>query len=816
MFNDVHLARVSKIQRSGDVAKGNTTETKCNARRSISRNIKEVHLANNAAEIAFVGGHVPRSGDIVIWNEIESPDHTQRENNESDNNISSCSTLDIGKVENLSLQQLEVQVRDLVQRLQSSEQQRVDLQRKLEECNGEKDLCLRRLEVVSAAHECRITEMHCVIAELSKKLRAKQETVIPEENEPEESELSFQEDVSVYNSELNLTNPDAECQTDLVESGAEQSICEGHSASDNVHCDIDITEQQRINDVVCKGQVEALQEEVLHLKAQIALLQSEIANNELIPKEQKQITEKGNQKTSSDEKTSENDPEDFVTPQKQYELLSTPHVPPPVAKIAERVKLKCGTKSIHSKEDSKTLSDILNAEHEKEDMVESLVIDSKTYDKSMTNSYAEVSDMDTELQRLQRKIEQLKVRNTILSLTLDECKEHCDHLYLLCGKYESNAIALQTAVNCSDRAIEAYDVMLALLESKLALMTEKSVGAEESRRAVEKVARHLLDRLESEKNTCENSLGPWQSTFSIPDKVWTPWTTDDDNRLRYHVSKLKGRRSTVQNTIVNLESPFSDLYEKSRKALECGKGMVQQVHNAQFDLEMAVIMQELLNLREENINLKSKVESGEVEKRLATERNSSLEETLQQLQLQLQMQLQISTDASSALFHREQIAENRVSYSESEHVALTEQQLVEALTRESELKSRIQTLISSVTASQLSADERHIQLQNNIQELQKSNLNLTQLLEQNKRRYQARVRRLEQKIVEMSFGMDHKTNGEKFYVNESCITRDNFSKSITDCDRVSQQPQCLKSKNSEVLTYESQLQIQEIVPETTL
>ncbi|XP_054726094.1 colorectal mutant cancer protein [Anastrepha obliqua] len=815
MFNDVHLARVSKIQRSADVAKGNT-ETNAASRRAITRNPKEVHLGNNASEVAsFVCSHVPRAGDLVVASEIDSPDHTQRDNNESDNNISSCSTLDIGKVENLSLQQLEVQVRDLMHRLQDSEQQRMDLQRKLEDCNGEKELCLRRLEVVSTAHECRITEMHCVIAELSKKLRAKQETVILEEHEPEESEISFQEDVSVYNSELNLTNPDAECQTEFVESGAEHSIYEGNSTGDNVHC-VDSIDQPRIIDVVCKGQVEALQEEVLRLKAQIALLQSEIANNETTPREQKQSTEILNPTNPSEAKNSEIDPErmshlDFVTPLKQYELLSTPQITPPVAKIAERIKLKCRSQSINSTQESKTATGILNTEND--GMVEHLVIDSKQNDKSLTSSFSEVSQISTELQRLQRKIEKLKMRNTILSLTLEECKEHCEHLYLLCGKYESNAIALQTAVNCSDRAIEAYDVMLALLESKLALMTEKSLGAEESRRAVETVAQHLLDRLESEKNICENSLGPWQSTFSIPDKVYTPWTTDDDNLLRYHVSKLKGRRSTVQNTIVNLESPFSDLYEKSRKAIESGNGMAEKENNAQFDIEMAVMMQELLNLREENITLKSKVESAEAEKRLATERNSSLEEALQQLQLQLQLQLQISIDASSALFHREQIAENRISYSESEHVALTEQQLVEALTRESELKSRIQTLIASVSASQLNADERHVQLQNNIQELQKSNLNLTQLLDQNKRRYQARVRRLEQKIVEMSFGLDQKVIGEKCNANDNCcITR------TKDCDRVEQQPQRIKSKNSEELSqsYESQLQIHEIVPETTL
>lgn len=42
-------------------------------------------------------------------------------------------------------------------------------------------------------------------------------------------------------------------------------------------------------------------------------------------------------------------------------------------------------------------------------------------------------------------------------------------LTLLCGKYESNAVALRVALGLSDRAIEAYDVLLALLETELSL-----------------------------------------------------------------------------------------------------------------------------------------------------------------------------------------------------------------------------------------------------------------------------------------------------------------------------------------------------------
>jgi len=74
----------------------------------------------------------------------------------------------------------------------------------------------------------------------------------------------------VYNSELNLTNADAEieCQTEPLEDF--EGAC---SSADNMH---NIKAQDAIN----KGQLEALQEEVLHLRAQIALLQAEIATKD--------------------------------------------------------------------------------------------------------------------------------------------------------------------------------------------------------------------------------------------------------------------------------------------------------------------------------------------------------------------------------------------------------------------------------------------------------------------------------------------------------------------------------------------------------
>ncbi|KAH8310306.1 hypothetical protein KR044_000660 [Drosophila immigrans] len=671
MSNDVQIARVAKI--GADAAR----------RQCKQRDIKGIIIDD---DIEFVFGSIsPRGGGPASClgqqqrqkSELDSPEHTQRDTTESDNNISSCSTLDIvNKVEQLSVQQLENRVRELSQRLQQAERQ-------LAESQVEREMCHKRLEVVSQAHECRITEMHCVIAELSKKLRSKQEHIIMEEQEPEgEGKLSYQEG-SIYNSELNLTNADAdgECQTEPLEDY--EGAC---SSADNMH----IKAQDA---TLHKGQLEALQEEVLHLRAQISLLQAEIATKDkdsaVVEEDQSNVIY-----FACDLEANENGNDSELNDLNACVSVTSPQK---CVKMAERVKLRCASKTepeADTLQDDQTHDELSN---EDINLVEHLVCKPNALMDSL------LGPLQLELERLQRKMEQLKLRNTLLSLTLDESKEHTEHLYLLCGKYESNAVALQLALNCSDRAIEAYDVMLALLESRLALLSDKSAAAEESRRAVESVAHHLLVRLESEKNLCENSLGPWQHNINLgvedAPKGLRHWSADDDNRLRYHVSKLKGRRSVVQHTIVNLESPFSDVYEKKRLALE--KNHELRAHEKEkkspIDLETAVIMQELLELRDQNQQLKAKKEEAEREQQHANERVSILHEALKQLQ-----------------------AANRVSYSEAEQAALTEQQLVEALSRETELKGRIQALLN-MNATQKASDDKCEQLQLNMRELQKSN-----------------------------------------------------------------------------------------------
>lgn len=82
---------------------------------------------------------------------------------------------------------LKTEVLELSARLQTSERERESMQRKLNDALEEKERAQRRLESIGSANESRITEMHCVIVELNKKLKSRQDNAILEENEPEGS-----------------------------------------------------------------------------------------------------------------------------------------------------------------------------------------------------------------------------------------------------------------------------------------------------------------------------------------------------------------------------------------------------------------------------------------------------------------------------------------------------------------------------------------------------------------------------------------------------------------------------------------------------
>lgn len=214
-------------------------------------------------------------------------------------------------------------------------------------------------------------------------------------------------------------------------------------------------------------------------------------------------------------------------------------------------------------------------------------------------------------------------------------------------------------------------------------MLENVESAEDNQKAAESVAHLLLDRFKNENSFHGKSSAPWQDAIVIlPNSENMPWTEDHDRILRNQVSKLKGQRSFIQNTVVNLESPFnfddasscrtegSPTKSRSRSRAKC------------MDIETAVLMQELMSLREDMCDLKYRSEQSNKEKLHAHEKLKSLQGALVQLQSQLN--------------ESENKPKDRFSYSEAEYNASIERELMEALGRECRLKARLQGLAGSL------------------------------------------------------------------------------------------------------------------------
>lgn len=298
---------------------------------------------------------------------------------------------------------------------------------------------------------------------------------------------------------------------------------------------------------------------------------------------------------------------------------------------------------------------------------------------------------------LRKTLEHLELRNAALTMSLAESRNLSNYLYLLCGQYESNAIALQQALNCSDRAIEAYDVMLALLESKLGLL-ENFDSAEENRRAAECVAHLLLGRFNNDKYSSENSIAPWQDAVILPPKNrQQPWTDEHDNQLRNHVSKLKGQRSLIHSTVVTLKSPFLEdkfSHEVDDLILDC------QIQDGTTNSDNFSI----------SSNLKLSIHDTSTEKEVLKMKIKLEKSELDRVDMQMSMKkLQMELNSLQTQLTERKNAPDRVSYTEAEYNASIERELMDALSRESRLKARIQELAESIeTANKITcASTKH-------------------------------------------------------------------------------------------------------------
>ncbi|XP_019583354.2 colorectal mutant cancer protein isoform X2 [Rhinolophus sinicus] len=477
----------------------------------------------------------------------------------------------------------------------------------------------------------------------------------------------------------------------------------------------------------------------------------------------------------------------------------------PIAKIAERVKLS-KTRSESSSSDRPVLGSEISSigvsssvaehlAHSLQDCSNIQEIFQTLYSHGSAISESKIREFEVETERLNSRIEHLKSQNDLLTITLEECKSNAERMSMLVGKYESNATALRLALQYSEQCIEAYELLLALAESEQSLIlgqfraaglgsspgdqsgdeniTQMLKRAHDCRKTAENAAKALLMKLDG---SCGGafavagcSVQPWESlssnshtstTSSTASSCDTEFTKEDEQRLKDYIQQLKNDRAAVKLTMLELESVHIDPLSYDVKP----RGDSQRL-----DLENAVLMQELMAMKEEMAELKAQLYLLEKEKK-ALELKLSTREAQEQAYL-----VHIEHLKSEVEEHKEQrmrslgssssgggkdkpgkecadaaspalsLAELRTTCSDSELAA----EFASAIRREKKLKARVQELVNALERLTKSSEIRHQQSAEFVNDLKRANSNLVAAYEKAKKKHQNKLKKLESQMMAM-------------------------------------------------------------------
>ncbi|XP_069818806.1 colorectal mutant cancer protein isoform X4 [Dendropsophus ebraccatus] len=472
----------------------------------------------------------------------------------------------------------------------------------------------------------------------------------------------------------------------------------------------------------------------------------------------------------------------------------------PIAKIAERVKLS-KTRSESSSSERPVLGSEISSigvsssvaehlAHSLQDCSNIQEIFQTLYSHGSAISESKIREFEVETERLNSRIEHLKSQNDLLTITLEECKSNAERMSMLVGKYESNATALRLALQYSEQCIEAYELLLALAESEQSLIlgqfraagvgtvgeqtgdeniTQMLKRAHDCRKTAENAAKALLMKLDG---SCGGafavtgcSVQPWESlssnshtstTSSTASSCDTEFTKEDEQRLKDYIQQLKNDRAAVKLTMLELESIHIDPLSYDVKP----RGDSQRL-----DLENAVLMQELMAMKEEMAELKAQLYLLEKEKKAMELKLSTrdaqeqaylvhIEHLKSEVEEQKEQRMRSLSSTSSSgkdKLGKDSIDGTSLSLSElrTYNDAELATELTSALKREKKLKSRAQELVSALERLTKSSEIRHQQSAEFVNDLKRANSNLVAAYEKAKKKHQNKLKKLESQMMAM-------------------------------------------------------------------
>ncbi|XP_031433762.1 colorectal mutant cancer protein isoform X2 [Clupea harengus] len=721
-----------------------------------------------------------------------------------------------------ALASLKGDVLELNKRLLQSERERDQLEKRLAKAQCEQSHLMREHEDMqertTLRYEERITELHSIIAELNKKIDLLQGSTIREEDEFSElrSELSHsqqeanedpdqeQASISLPENQSTLVTADMDTCSDLnselqrVLLGLESVVCGRKKSTCSLsvaevdrhieqlttaseHCDLAIKTVEEIEGALGRDFYPSLSEERARWEKELAGLreENESLTAMLCSKEEELNRTKATMSAIREERdrlrrrvrelqtrlqssqpsgpsspcrlTPANRP---INPSTGELSTSSSSNDIPVAKVAERVKL------------SKTRSESSSTERP--------VLGSEISSIGVSSNVAEH-----------------------LAHSLQDCsniQEIFQTLYSHGSAISENKIRefeVETERLNSEQCIEAYDLLLALAESEQSLVlgqfraagvgtvgeqtgeesiTQALKRAHDCRKTAETAAKDLLVRLDGSCGAFSGSgcsTQPWESlssnshtstTSSTASSCDTDFSKEDEHRLKDYVQQLKNDRAAVQLTMLALESVHVDPLSSELRP---------RTDTQRLDLENAVLMQELMAMKEEMAELKAQLYLLEKEKK-ALELKLSTREAQEQAYL-----VHIEHLKSEVEEHQEQRRRSLGSTGssaggkdkgskdcgDSPAISLSDlrtlsdsdlaMELTSALRREKKLKGRVQELVAALERLTKSSEVRHQQSAEFVNDLKRANSNLVAAYEKAKKKHQNKLKKLESQMMAM-------------------------------------------------------------------
>ncbi|GFT60433.1 colorectal mutant cancer protein [Trichonephila clavipes] len=264
--------------------------------------------------------------------------------------------------------------------------------------------------------------------------------------------------------------------------------------------------------------------------------------------------------------------------------------------------------------------------------------------------------------------------------------------------------------------------------------------SQENRKSAENMARHFLQKLDRSYGiSCRMGgchISPWEDLSSHSHTTSTSssvssscdggeFSKADERRLRDYITQLKNDRSAVRTTVVELESVYVDPTSKDPPPI---------IDAQKLDLENAVLMQELMAIKEEKAEFKAQVYLLEKEK-------TSLELQLNSREAQEQAYLvQIEHFKSELQEQAEVIEKLKSSNSNKKTLNIDESEATEKVNK---LKARIQELVQTIEKVTKNSEMSAQQSVEFVNDLKRTNSALVIAFEKAKKKQQTKVKKLE-------------------------------------------------------------------------